>query len=162
MTLRARDLMQTHVLTVSPETPLLDIHRLFVEEEINGAPVVDDDGAVVGVISSRDLLRAVEEEHDAGAATSIYFREYLEFSGPDWSAAPEDLQDRLGQRCVADAMTDEVISVSTEASIADVARTLRTHRVHRVLVVDGGRLAGILSTFDLVTLLEKETDTPGT
>lgn len=156
MTVRARDLMQSHVLTVSPETPLLDVHRLFVEEEINGAPVVGDDGNVVGVITSRDLLRAVEEEHESAASAPVYFREFLEFSGPDWGSPPQDLQDRLSQVTVADAMTPEIVSVDVEAPIAEVARTLRRQHVHRVLVVEDGRLAGILSTYDLIALLEKE------
>lgn len=41
LSLRARDFMQTDVLAVSPETSLFDIHRMFVEEEIHGVPVVD-------------------------------------------------------------------------------------------------------------------------
>ena len=61
----ARDVMQTYLISVNPETPLLEVHRLFVDEEINGAPVVDETGRLLGVISSVDLLRAVEEEHDA-------------------------------------------------------------------------------------------------
>ena len=56
----ARDVMQTHLVTVEPELPLVDVHRLFVEEEITGAPVVDDTGRLLGVISSTDLLRAVD------------------------------------------------------------------------------------------------------
>ncbi len=156
MPLLARDLMQRQVLTVSPETPLLDVHRLFVEEEINGAPVVGDDGIVIGVISSHDLLRAVEEEHETGAAMPIYFRDHLEFSGPDWVSAPEDMQDRLAQLSVADAMTDQIVTVDVQASVAEVARTMRRNRIHRVLVVEDGRLVGILSTFDLVSVLEKE------
>ncbi len=156
MSVLARDLMQTHVLSVSPETRLLDVHRLFVEEEIHGAPVVSDEGTVIGVITTLDLLRAVEEEHETAASAPVYFRELLEFSGPDWGAPPEDLQDRLAQLSVADAMTEEVVTVPADAPIAEVARTLRRQHVHRVLVVEDGRLAGILSSFDLISLLEKE------
>ncbi len=156
MAICARDVMQAHVLTVSPETPLLDVHRLFVEEEIHGAPVVTDDGTVAGVITSHDLLRAVEEEHETAAAEPVYFREHLEFSGPDWGAAPSDLQDRLRQLTVEDAMTPSVISVPADASIPEVARTLRRQRVHRVMVVEDGRLLGLISSFDLISLLEKE------
>lgn len=155
MTLCARDLMQTHLITVSPETPLLDVHRLFVEEEINGAPVVSEDGMVLGVISSLDLLRAVEEEHDASASMPVYFRENLEYSGPDWSRMPEDFQDRLAELSVADAMTEEVVSVTPETSVPEVARTMRSQRIHRVLVTQGGQLVGLLSSFDLISLLEK-------
>jgi len=151
----ARDVMNSEVLSVSPEEPLLQVHRLFVDEEITGAPVVDQDGRVLGVISSADLLRAVAEDHEAASASPTYFRELLEFSGPDWGSTPEDFQDRLAQLTAADAMTEQVISVEPDAPLSEVARLLRFHRVHRVLVEEEGRLAGIITTFDLIGLLEK-------
>jgi CBS domain-containing protein len=151
----ARDVMQTYLISVNPETPLLEVHRLFVDEEITGAPVVDETGRLLGVISSVDLLRAVDEEHDAASAGSRHFRDILEFSGPDWQEGPDDFQDRLGERTVSDAMTRGGITVTPEATISDVAATLRKHRIHRVFVVDGEQLCGVISTFDLVALLEK-------
>jgi CBS domain-containing protein len=153
--LKARDIMQTHVVSVSPQDPLSSVHRLFFEEDINGAPVVDDQEFVVGVISSSDLLRAAADEHDSARGDPGYFRELLEFSGPDWENAPEGYLDRLRERTVEDYMTEDAVSVPPDASIAEVARAIRSHGVHRVLVVDAGRLAGIISTFDLVGLLEK-------
>lgn len=66
----AGDLMARDVVTVSPETPILDVHRLFVEEEIHGAPVVDEDGVVRGVISTLDLLRIVRDEAEPDTAST--------------------------------------------------------------------------------------------
>lgn len=151
----ARDIMQTHVLSVAPEEPLVNVHRLFVEEEITGAPVVDSDGRVLGVLSSADLLRAVVEEEESATADPRYFRDFLEFSGPDWGSVPEDFQDRLSQLRAEDAMSAEPVTVTPDASIAEVAGTLRFHRIHRLLVQEEGRLAGIITTFDLIGLLEK-------
>jgi CBS domain-containing protein len=159
MPLRARDVMQTGVITIDADASLLDAHRLFIESEITGAPVVDDAGTVVGVISSADLLRAVEEERDTALADRNYFRDLTEFSGPDWSSDVEDFQDRLAARTVADAMTPEAISVDAEVPVSEVARTMRTQRVHRVLVEEDRKLVGLISAFDLVALLEK--DPPG-
>ena len=150
----AREVMQTYLISVNPETPLLEVHRLFVDEEINGAPVVDETGRLLGVISSVDLLRAVEEEHDAASADSSYLQDFLEVSGPDWQEGPGDFQDRLGERTVSDAMTRGGITVAPETTVSDVAATLLKHRIHRVFVVDGDQLCGVISTFDLVALLE--------
>jgi len=155
MSLTARDVMQTAVTTIEQDASLLDAHRLFVEEEIHGAPVVDADGAVVGVLSTLDLLRAVQEEESSALGDPAYFRELLEFSGPDWASGPEDFQNRLAQLRVSDAMTASVVSVPPDATIQEVARRLRAHGIHRVLVADGGHLAGIITTFDLIALLEK-------
>ena len=163
MHLTARDVMQTDVISVSPETPLLQVHRLFIEEEINGAPVVDETGAVVGVISSLDLVRAIDEEYetDAGRTTPIYFRDDLPYSGPDWLRAPEDLQDRMAQMTAADVMVRDVVTVLPSAPIAEVAHRLRDQHIHRLLVVDGDQLAGIITTFDLVSLLERPAQPAG-
>ncbi len=75
--------MQTRLIALSPDTPFLNAHRLFVDEEINGAPVVDETGRLLGVVSTLDILRAVEEEHDTASAHKVYFHAELEFSGPD-------------------------------------------------------------------------------
>jgi CBS domain-containing protein len=152
----ARDIMQKDLVTVSPELPLLDAHQLFVGEEIHGAPVVAEDGDVVGVVSSADLLRAVAEQHDSGGPDPEYLREVLEFSSPDWVGMPEDFQDRLRDVRVSDVMTKELVRVSPDASLVEVARALCAHRIHRVLVTEGGRLAGIISTFDVVSLLTED------
>lgn len=149
----ARDVMQKDVITISPETSLGDAQRLFVEESIGGCPVVDDRNIVVGVISSTDLLRAVNDERDTAVAETRYYRDDLAFSSPDWSDL-EDFQDRLAELQVSDAMTPGSLLVDIDAPIPDVARTFRQHRVHRVLVVEGDALAGIISTLDLVGLLE--------
>ncbi len=152
MGLTARDLMQSQVLTLDPTLSLVDAQRLFVEEGIGGAPVVGDSGSVVGVVSSTDLLRAVEEEHDTGVARGDYFREFLPYAGPDWRGDTEDFQDRLGNLTVSDVMTKDLVTVPDDASIADVARTLHGQGVHRVLVVAGGRLAGIITSSDFVSI----------
>lgn len=158
MTRRARDIMQTDVISVSPDASLFEVHRLFLEEEIGGAPVVDEEGTVRGVITSKDLLRAVQEEYETGAAgkAPAYFREEQPYSGPDWLNAPEDFQDRMASLTAADAMVREVISVGPDTTVTEVARLIRNQRVHRVFVVKEGELVGVISTFDLVGLLEAE------
>ncbi len=129
MTLRARDLMQTDILTVDPDTALVDIHRLFAEEEIHGAPVVDEDFRVCGVVSALDLLRVVGERYD-------------------------DFEDRMRDITAADVMTGAIVSVAPDATAAEIARVMRAQRVHRVLVVEGKDLLGVITTFDLLAALE--------
>lgn len=155
MATTAREVMQTHLITVSPEAPLIEVHRLFVDEEINGAPVVDDEGQLLGVISSMDLLRAVEEEYDSAAVEQNYFRDFLEFSGPDWTRSPEDFQDRLAEERAEDRMTRNPATVSPDTPVSDVAARMRQSHIHRVFVVEGAVLRGLISTFDLIALLEK-------
>ena len=121
--------MEPSVLTVEPQTPLVDISRLFAEEEIHGAPVVDDDFRVCGVVSAMDLLRAVSDRYN-------------------------DFEDRMRDVSAADVMTGLVIAVTPNATAAEVAHVMRTQRVHRVLVIEDKELLGVITTFDLLAALE--------
>ena len=113
MALTARDIMETQVITLSPNDPLSNVHRLFSDEEIHGAPVVDDEGRVLGIITSMDLLRAASDEHESARGDPSYFRELFEISGPDWEEAPEGFLDRLRERVTSEFMTEEVACVGT-------------------------------------------------
>jgi len=151
----ARDVMSRSVVSVGPDTPLIDVYRLFVAEQIHGAPVVDDEELLVGVISSSDLLRASDEERDTAISSSDYLRDLVEFSGPDWGRGLTDFQNRLAALTVAEVMTPTAVTVRPDTPIAEVARILRQHQVHRVWVEDEGRVCGVISTFDLLPLVEK-------
>jgi CBS domain-containing protein len=154
MALRARDVMQTSVATVQPETPLAQVARFFVEEGIHGAPVVDETDRLLGVVSVTDLIRAVDETHESAGTGAVYFRDLLEFSGPDWSQAPQDFQDRLEQVTVADVMQPSVVTVTEDTSVPEIAKLMRSNGIHRVIVVRGDVLVGLVSALDLVGLLE--------
>ena len=139
---RARDVMQREFVSVAPHTPILSVHRLFVELRIHGAPVIDSHGEVVGVVSTLDLLRAIRAELEPGRtpSTSTYF----------WDdEVPEG--DALWRLIVRDAMSKSVISVAPDASIGEVARVMFDHHIHRVLVMEYGRLLGVVTTFDLLS-----------
>lgn len=152
---RALDIMQKEVVTVSADLPLIDVHRLFVTDEIHGAPVVDETGELVGVISSADLLRAVAQEPQS--VERDYLRELVEFSDPEWAAMSEDFQDRIAGMRASDVMTTDLVHVPPDATVGEIARMLCENRVHRVVVTDEGRLLGIISTFDLVSILNDPT-----
>ena len=152
----AEQFMTKSVVSVSPEASLLDVLRLFVEEDIHGAPVIDEAGDLVGVVTTSDLLRAEEEEHDTLIAASDYLREILEFSAPDAPRDLTDFQDRLAQRRVADVMTNAYASVRADAPVADVARCLRENGIHRVWVERDGALCGVVSALDLMPVIERE------
>jgi CBS domain-containing protein len=121
--------METDLLTVTPETPVVDVHRMFVEDEIHGAPVVDDEDRVVGVVSALDLLRVVGEQYD------------------DFEARMRDIN-------TSDAMTSAIVAVSPDATAGEVARLMRAQRVHRVLVIENQELLGVLTTFDLLGAID--------
>jgi CBS domain-containing protein len=153
----AEDIMERRVVTVAADSPLLAVYRLFVAEDISGAPVVDETGDVVGVISARDLLRTANETHDDAAMDLHYYENSASFDGEEWMTDIEEFEDRLTHRSVSQVMTTGAISVRRDAPINEIADLLLKHRIHRVLVFDDesdeGPLVGLVSVFDMVGLL---------
>lgn len=159
--LRVRDLMQRDVISVTPETPILDIYRLFIEEEIHGAPVVDDSATVRGVITTLDLLRVTREELEPGAAATAteYFREDLPYPVSAWMHLPGDVQDRMANVCAKDAMSREIVKVGPDTTVEEVAHIMLDQRIHRVLVVENGALVGLITTFDALRAIGRQSRT---
>jgi CBS domain-containing protein len=153
----AKDIMQTQIVSVGLDDPLLSVYRLFADEEISGAPVVDESGKVVGVVSIRDLIRATSDEQENSLVDADYFHDGLVNSKESWLMAGEDFEETLSHRVVSDVMTADVISVTPDAPIREIVHRILTDRIHRVLVVDRrgdeDALVGLISLFDLVALL---------
>jgi CBS domain-containing protein len=136
--------MQTALITVSPEMLFPRIQHLLVEAQISGAPVVDDRGLVLGVISATDLLRVADQAFDDEVDPEPTVQHSAE--RPYTVALPE----RLGSLTAIDIASPEAIWVPPECSVIEVAQIMRTEGVHRVLVGRDGRLAGMLTAFDLL------------
>lgn len=154
-----RDIMETDVVTVRPDLPVKRLMEVLEENRISGAPVVDDEENVVGVVSATDVVRlAAEEEEESGARTgsgeeeSGYF--YAGGRGGFLPALPSGLpKTRLGTRPVRDVMTRATFSVRPEATLPEAARFLHQARIHRALVFDGSRLLGLVTTMGIMEAL---------
>ena len=154
-----RDIMETDVVTVRPDLPVKSLMEVLEENRITGAPVVDDEENVVGVVSATDVVRlAAEEEEEGDARTgadeeeSGYF--YAGGRGGFLPALPSGLpKTRLGTRPVRDVMTRATFSVRPEATLPEAARFLHQARIHRALVFDGSRLLGLVTTMGIMEAL---------
>jgi CBS domain-containing protein len=144
--------MRTDLVTIPASTPLSEVERMLSESRVNGAPVVEASGAIVGVVSMRDLLDRYTEDPDSRPRRSPSFfhltteelvdEDFEDFEGPD---ASEDT--------AADVMTAEVFTIDADADLREVARAMTRHGVHRLLVTEGGRYVGIVSTTDVLAAL---------
>ncbi len=144
MPLLARDLMQVDPVTVLPDTPFPQIQHLFVVAQISGAPVVDDRGTVHGIVSATDLLRVADQAFDDEVDSEAEARRSFEPSNT------VELPEHLESLTAIEIASPEPIWVSPDCAICEVARLMRAEGVHRVLVGHDGRLAGILTAFDLL------------
>ncbi len=157
MSTLARDIMQTHVVTVAPSDTQAAAMRVLSDEGIHGAPVIDEAGRVVGVVSVTDLLRAAVEAEDNARPGYGYFEEGVEqFPAGLAELLREGLEEGDRGPRVEEVMTGSIARVDPGATVQEVARTLRENRVHRVLVLEHDALVGVISTFDLIALLEKQ------
>jgi CBS domain-containing protein len=165
--------MSTDVITVSPDLSLRSAADLFAARHLGGAPVMAG-SRVVGVISTSDILAFEASTPDAAAAIreraerepgsseewregddppSAFFTELWRDDDADVlrcvEAAGSPEWDPLAEHTVADAMSRWVVSVAPETSVVTAARLMTSSRIHRVVVLDGDRLCGVLSTLDL-------------
>jgi CBS domain-containing protein len=157
MTTTARDVMQTEVLALNESDSLIEAHQFFVRHDITGAPVINDDGRLVGVVSIRDLLRTEDEDHDVSRTVADYFCESSRYAS--LSSDLDHLREGLSEIPVSEVMTRDPICVLPDSPIKEVAALIRKHRIHRVLVAapeteERLEIAGIITLFDLVSLLE--------
>jgi CBS domain-containing protein len=152
--MRASDVMTSNVISVSPDMTVREVAQIFVDNGISGAPVVDPDGHVAGMISEGDLLRRSEIGTEARPRTS-----WLDL----WSASHE-ARDYIKTHAmkVRDVMTTDVVTVEPDTSLGEVAGLLETRRIKRVPVTNAGRLVGIVSRANLVQALASVPDEPST
>lgn len=148
LTLRVSDIMAHELVTVHSDDTLNTAARLFEEREISGAPVIDDDGRCVGVLSGFDFVRqAVAELRESGATGSCHV---LVQDTPD---APLHLED-VPQGAVETYMSRDVQSVRSTDGMLDAARRMCQQHVHRLVVLDErGKPIGLLSSLDIVAAL---------
>jgi CBS domain-containing protein len=154
MGLTARDLMRTGVVCVRPEMPLGELEEVLLRERIHGAPV-EDGGRVVGIVSRSDVVRQLELERERFEASSFYLEPFDadERSNGETARVWEAAGARLGRLAVKDVMTREVVAVRPDAPLQEVARVMLERRVHRLLVMEDGRLLGLVSSTDLISVL---------
>lgn len=155
MSLKVRDIMQTHVKTASSEMSVMDLDRLFAEQGISGAPVVDQ-GRLVGIVSRSDIVRQLDVEQSLGEIATNYYRDMYGIGASAQQEADEigaSMGERVQNLRVRDVMVRELITVGADADLQELATRMVERHVHRVLVTDGERLLGIVTTLELARLV---------
>lgn len=143
--MKAKEIMTQEVISVSPETTVEEIAYLLLKHNISGVPVVDENEEIVGVVSEADLL------YKKKLPTSLV---YLYQHGP--YLKPEELteEDRKIRAIQAkEVMSRKVISVTLETPVGEVVSLMEKEGVKRVLVLEKGKLKGILSKLDVLRCL---------
>ncbi len=153
--LTARDLMTQPVITLRSEMGVREAAGLLVDHNVHGAPVVEPDGRVVGVLSMTDIARYERDRDTSLQRESDWYRIAREgrLVGVPWrkgfhAEPPEAV-------FVREIMSPFVISVFEDASLADVVSILLRNLVHRLIVVrePGPKLVGVVSETDILVAI---------
>ena len=139
----AKDVMTRDVITVHPDTPLREVASLLVSRHISGAPVVDQEGRLVGIVTEADLL--TREAQPAPEAR----RGLLSFLWRD---------PRLrGGRVVRarEVMTREVVTGTEQTPARELARIMATRKINRIPIVRDGRVVGIVTRNDVLKVFAR-------
>ena len=140
------EVMETDWPTLGSESTVEEAIKLFAEERVSGAPVVEN-GRLVGIITEGDLIFQDAEVKAPGfldilggivplGDTDEYRREALKSAGVT----------------VGEVMTDDPVTVAPEATLAETATTMAERRKKILPVIDDGRLVGVITRMDILTL----------
>jgi CBS domain-containing protein len=139
--MKVRDVMTSEVVSVVPAMRLKDLARLLLDRRISGAPVVDEAGDIVGVISETDLL-AKEVGRPLSRRTPL-----------DWifGERPNPSEQRRREATtVEQAMSAPAMTVEADRPLREAAAIMVDRAVNRLPVIEKGRLVGIITRADLV------------
>lgn len=143
--LTAGEVMTRDVVTVKRETSIRELAEIFTTRRISSAPVVDDDGVLIGIVTESDLVEQDKSLHIPTVISLFDWVIYLE-SGKKFE---KELKKMTGQT-VGDIFITEVETVSPTTPLSEVADLMSTRKIHAIPVVEGNRVVGIIARIDLV------------
>lgn len=151
--LTARDIMTPDPVCAEPHMPIRALVELLEGAGVSGAPVVDRQGAVIGVVSKSDLLHACLERADDYEPAYLY--EMIRGDEDDEVGPASSFPDP--EIRVEDFMTDEPLTAPPTAALHALATMMHEARVHRVIIADGDRVpVGVVTSLDIVRVVAEQ------
>jgi len=140
--MRAHQIMTRSVVTVAPESSILDAANLMLQRHVSGLPVVDAAGKLVGIVSEGDFIRRSE------IGTQRKRGRWLRFILGAGKAATDFVREH--GRKVSEVMTRDPLTVTEDTVLEEIVSTMETNGVKRLPVMRGDKLVGIVSRANLL------------
>jgi CBS-domain-containing membrane protein len=141
--------MVSTVITVPITATIGETAATLLNNHISGAPVLDEKGKLVGIVSEGDLMRRPE----TGTAKPPSW--WLQLISSERSLASEYIKSHSHK--VVDVMSRNVVSASPDTPLGDIAALLERNRIKRVPIVEGGKIVGIVSRANILQALASAT-----
>ncbi len=146
--LKVKDIMTRELITVSPETEIVHATKLLLENRINGVPVTDETGKLVGILCQSDLIAQQKK------LPIPSFFTFLNGLIPMTSMKQIEKQvQKITATTVAHAMTKKPVTVQPDTDIEEVAALMVDNNFHTIPVMDEGKLVGIVGKEDILRTL---------
>ncbi len=145
---KAKDIMTRDLITVSPETDITEAAKILLAKHINGLPVVDKTGKLVGIICQSDLI-ALQKKVRLPSVFTL-----LDTFIPVRSQKSIDKElEKITATKVAQAMTINPIVINSENTVEDIATLMVEKNLHTLPVLEGGKLVGVVGKEDVLSTL---------
>ncbi|MGD9057025.1 MAG: CBS domain-containing protein [Desulfobacterales bacterium] len=152
--LKAKDILTKEVVTVSPDTEIANAAKILLEKRINGLPVVDAFGRLVGILCQSDLV--VQQKSIPIPSVFTLLESFI----PLTSMKRIDKEvEKIAALTVKQAMTPNPVTIGPDTDIEEVARLMVDKKYHTLPVVEGDKVVGIVGKEDVLkTLLSEQKD----
>ncbi|OGM96302.1 MAG: hypothetical protein A3B86_04130 [Candidatus Yanofskybacteria bacterium RIFCSPHIGHO2_02_FULL_38_22b] len=141
----AKDIMTQEVVSVKPDTPLLDVAKILAEHNFDGVPVIDDQNHLIGLVTEYDLINKTSAVHLP--TLQIVLRNLPEFRKEE-----AHFQEEILNLKVSDIMNKDPITITSDVPYDQVIKLFKDHhRVNPIPVVDKDKkVIGVISRFDVL------------
>jgi len=146
----AKNIMTKDVITVTKDIPVSTLADILWENKISGAPVVDEKGNLLGVVTENDLIDQNKKVHIPTIMTILDSMIFLE----NPAKLDKELKKMTGSK-VGDIYSTEVITVNQDTPMYELATIMANQKVHTLPVVEGGKLQGVIGKADIIRNLYK-------
>ena len=143
--LTAKDIMTSDVITVQMTTTVKELAEILWKNRISGAPVLDDDGKVISVVTENDLIDQSKKVHIPTMISLLDSVIFLESS-----KKTEAEIKKMAGNTVQDICSKELVSVSEETRLDHIATIMAEKKVHTLPVIQDNRLTGVIGKSDII------------
>ena len=141
----AKEIMTKDVITVTEDTPIKALSGLFLKHKVNGFPVLDQGGQLVGIVTEKNLIEQNKNLHILTVIALFDAVIYLE-SGKKF----EEEVKRFNATLVKDIFTPNVVTVLPDTPFDEIASLMAEKGVHSIPVVDGKKIVGMIGKLDII------------
>jgi CBS domain-containing protein len=147
-TMLVNEIMTENPITVTGSMEIIQAAKILLERRINGVPVVDETGRLIGILCQSDII--AQQKQLPVPSLFSFLDGYISLSS--MKNLEKEVR-KIAATAVADAMTPDPVTLTPDSSIETVAALMVDHNFHTLPVVEDGRLVGVVGKEDILRTL---------